>query len=100
MVNSFILQIMNMFKMFYTSEMYDRCCISRNSSIRMMIVSDGDRTNRICDSNISIHHYSIIVLRNIVIKESALQEDVLDTSVRLDILTKFFRKFIFFISKE
>lgn len=32
--------------------MYDRR-ISKNNSIRMMIVSDGDRTNRICDSNIS-----------------------------------------------
>lgn len=32
--------------------MYDRR-ISRNNSIRMTIVSDGDRTNRICDSNIS-----------------------------------------------
>lgn len=49
--------------MFYISEIYDRN-ISRNSSIRMMIVSDGDRTNRICDSNIS---NTFIVLQNIVI---------------------------------
>lgn len=76
--------------MFYISEIYDRH-ISRNSSIRMMIVSDGDRINLWLEYFQYIYRFT----KYRYMKENVLQDFLrFESSIRLDILANLFFSYL------